>query len=221
VATAAPWLASYVREHGTLSARVESIPNGIDIEGIAQRSPRGRIERIVSFGRFSAHKGIPEIVEAAVELRARGARFHLTLIGGGPFERQVREAVARHDLASSVTIEPTVPREELLSRMKDFDLFVLASHSEGLPIALLEAMAARLPAVVAARPYATSLVGESDVRFFDPDRPEALADALAADLGDPESAESRAARARRTVEAFSWDRAAERELDLLLGTTSD
>ena len=217
VATAAPWLAAYVRQRGSLSARVEPIPNGIDLEAIPRRTPRGRVERIVSFGRFSAHKGLVELIAAAAELRDRQLPFHLTLIGGGPLEPLVRARIAASSLEPHVSLAPTLPRAELLRALTGHDLFVLSSASEGLPMSLLEAMAAGLPAIVADRPYVQGLVTSVEARLFDLDRPGALADAIATDLRDPAGAEARAARARTRVEDFSWDRAAEGELRLLLG----
>lgn len=218
VVTAAPWVATYVQSHGPHAPRVASIPNGVDVAAIPQRTGRGRIERIVTFGRFSAHKELSEIVAAAAVLRDRGLAFHLTLIGGGPTERAVRERIAVLSLGDRVTVIPTLPRPELLRALVDQDLFVLASSSEGMPMALLEAMAVGLPVVVANRPYLAGLVSDEEARIYDPSAPSTLADAIEADLKDPGSAEARATRARTLAQAFTWEHVWEEELRLLQAT---
>ncbi len=220
VAAVAPWLAEYVRENGGGRCAVEAIPNGIDIESFSLRPRRGRIERIVSFGRFSEHKGLVDLVAACASLRDRGVRFDLTLIGAGPLEARIRAAVAAHALGDRIRIEPPVARRALLRQLPEYDLFVLASEAEGLPFALLEAMAARVPTIVAARRWATTLLDCSETRFYDCAVPGALADAIAETVADPGAAEARAERARRRVEGFDWDETARAELSLMTSASS-
>ena len=221
VATAAPWLAAYVRDHGGLRIEVALGPQR-HRPGVDPATPAERPDRADRHLRpLQRAQGAPRLVAAAATLRERGHAFHLTLIGGGPLEGDVRRTdCLGSGSADHVTVSPTLPRAELLRQVVEHDLFVLASSSEGLPLALLEAMAAGLPAVVADRPYVQGLVTGAEARLFDPDEPEALADAIAADLMDPAGAEARAVRARALVETYSWDRAAAAELRLLESVAS-
>ncbi|WP_242392783.1 glycosyltransferase family 4 protein [Anaeromyxobacter oryzisoli] len=215
IATAAPWVAEYLRERGARAARVEAIPNGIDLPSFSRRPPRGKIERIVSFGRFSVHKRLQDVVSACAELRDRGVAFELTFIGAGPQETALRSAISAAKLGDHARILPALPRSELLRALPEYDLFVLASSSEGLPLALLEAAASQLGLVVAARPWATTLLDRSVARLYDPDDPDDLAQALSEAIRDPVATEARAERARRWVEGFDWDRTAAAELALM------
>ena len=76
-----------------------------------------------------------------------------------------------------------------------FDVLVLSSRTEGTPIVLFEAMAARVPVVATAVGGVPDVVGEREALLVPPDRPDALARAIASVREDPGSARARAAAA--------------------------
>jgi glycosyltransferase involved in cell wall biosynthesis len=76
----------------------------------------------------------------------------LTLVGGShdfnPVETEVRDAIAQHGVSDSVVMTGLLPREAILPYYRQADVFVMTSLWEGLPTALLEALACGVPAVV-------------------------------------------------------------------------
>lgn len=106
-------------------------------------------------GRLNPAKDQGRLVAAFSGIRQRHPDAILVIIGGGPLEAELRQAIARSGLEAAVFLlgdSDNVP--ELLA---GFDLFVLPSRTEGYSIALLEAAAAHLPAVV------TRVGGNADI----------------------------------------------------------
>jgi glycosyltransferase involved in cell wall biosynthesis len=75
------------------------------------------------------------------------SQLHLSLIGSGPLEEDVRATILKQRLVNTITLIPSVPREDILKHMKQSDLFILTTHWEGLPRSILEAMAHGLPVI--------------------------------------------------------------------------
>ena len=86
-------------------------------------------------------------------------------------------------------------------------LLVMPSFEEGFGMPALEAMTLGIPVVAARRGALPEVVGDAGL-LVDPERPDALADAILRIVNDDEVAERSAARGRERARAFSWDRAA-------------
>jgi glycosyltransferase involved in cell wall biosynthesis len=126
--------------------RTVVIPNAVDVSA----APRSRHDRatplILAVGRLKAPKDFVTFVRALGALPA--GSFEALIVGDGPDRLELEEEIRTLGLADSVQLageRRDVP--ELLARA---DVFVLSSRSEGLPVSVLEAMAAGLP-VVASR----------------------------------------------------------------------
>lgn len=105
--------------------------------------------RIVSVGRMNPEKGYDVLLEAVRQLFDRGERrWALDVIGSGPELDSLRQRTADLGLAANVTFSGWLAwGPELFARLDHADLYVLPSRTEGLPRALLEAMARGLPAL--------------------------------------------------------------------------
>jgi glycosyltransferase involved in cell wall biosynthesis len=169
-------------------------------------------------GRLDRFKGGAVLVEAWKTLREShpGARLHL--VGGGmPEERTAMEAlIARLDLGSCVRIWGKQEGPEEFYR--EADIFVLPSLSEGMPNALLEALAAGLPCIASDLPSTRGIVedGRSGL-LVPPGDPAALAKALGRLLADPDLRRELGRRGREHVEPWASSRIMESYLETYRG----
>jgi glycosyltransferase involved in cell wall biosynthesis len=140
--------------------------------------------RLLFIGNFYPVKGADVLLHACQRLRQHGAAFELDLVGQGPQGEALRRLVRRLGLDSVVGFRGAMPQEELADWYRAADLFVLPSHSEGVPNVLLEAMACHTPYV------ATQVGGIPEIhvpeagRLVPPNDPAALADAIAVELAE-------------------------------------
>ena len=157
-------------------ARTVVIPNAVDVAG-APRVRAGSRERplIVAVGRLKAPKDFVTLVRALGRLEP--GSFDAVIVGEGPDRERLEDEIGRLGLAERVTLAGE--RSDVPELLAAADVFALASSSEGMPVSVLEAMAAGLP-VVASRVggLAEQVVeGETGV-LVEPGDPEDLARAL-------------------------------------------
>jgi glycosyltransferase involved in cell wall biosynthesis len=103
-------------------------------------------EVIGSIGRLSAEKGYDTLLRAAARLLATRPRLHVLMVGDGPLKRSLEDLARSAGLRSRVRFAGLRNDAALLYRA--FDVFCMPSHREGLPLALLEALASARAAVV-------------------------------------------------------------------------
>ncbi len=184
------------------------LPNGVDCDEFTPVE-RGLSETptVLFVGWLIPEKGVFDLIDAARILRDRGTRFVLRLVG--PFhgnEPAVSVRVAAAGLADVVyAVGPLHSRREVLAAYHEADIFTLPSWAEGLPVAVLEAMACGLPVVASGVGGTPDLVEDGVSGLLVPPRnPQALADALERLLRDRNVrlGFGRAARAR-VESAFS------------------
>ncbi|MHA6723780.1 glycosyltransferase [Sphingomonas sp. RS2018] len=176
---------------------------GIDLARWQFTPPvRDGVPGIVAIGRLSAEKGFTILIEAIGLLRDVGVEARLTLVGDGPERATIEAAIARLSLGNRVTLAGELPPEGVRAALKAADVFCLPSFSEGLPVSIMEAMAAGVPTVstwIAGIPE----LAENGVTAMTvpPARADALADALRALVESPDRAATLALAARARVEA--------------------
>jgi glycosyltransferase involved in cell wall biosynthesis len=122
------------------------IPNAVDVSAAPRARPVREKARIVAVGRLKAPKDFLTLVRALGVL-PRGT-FEAVIAGDGPDRRRLEREIHTRGIADSVRL--VGERSDVLRLLADGDVFVLSSSSEGLPMSVLEAMAAGLP-VVASR----------------------------------------------------------------------
>lgn len=150
----------------------------------SQDSLRSRNAVVVSVGRLMPEKGHRTLIEAADRLRIlRGDNWEIIIIGEGPERETLQELIESRGLGDRVKLVGVIkwgrPLFELLDSAQ---LFVLPSLTEGMPRALIEAMARGLPAVGSRVGGIRDLLDEEDlVELGDPDM---LADRINAVLDD-------------------------------------
>ncbi len=147
------------------------------------------------------HEGL---LEACAMIAKRGIEFRLDLVGKDQDDRQVMLEKMAEDLgiAHRVHFLGLLDHGEIAGLLESADLFVLTSHSEGIPVAVMEAMAGGTAVVAPRVTGLPELVEEGRSGWLvDSSSAEAIAEALQFALAHPEARESAAAAARKTVEA--------------------
>jgi glycosyltransferase involved in cell wall biosynthesis/capsular polysaccharide biosynthesis protein len=130
---------------------LQVIPNGVDLDRIdhaledVDREPSGGL-RVVSVNRLIPIKDPATTVEAFMKIRH--GDDDLVLLGDGPLRDEIAQRVNDEGLALRVHLDGVVPRDDVYRTLGRSDVFVSTSGGEGLPVALLEAMACRVPVVV-------------------------------------------------------------------------
>lgn len=178
-----------IAHEGATRANLKLIPNGIRVDRFAApRRPSGR--RIGTVGRLVPEKNYPLLLRATAAIHDAD----LVFVGDGPLREQLqREAGARVSFLGQ--------RADVSELLAGFDVFVLPSNTEGMSIALLEAMAAGCPIVVTAVGGNVELIKHMQTGLVVPSNDEAaLRTAIERLLADPVLATRLGAAARAVVE---------------------
>ena len=193
---------------------VVAIPNGIDCRPFAHLSTVVSSTRdplhLIYIGRIAREKGLYETLQGMRLALELGVDARLTIAGGGAEEARLRSYAVALGIAPRVTFVGPVFGDDKVSLMAGADVMLLPSYSEGLPYALLEAMAAGLPVIATPVGAIPDVVTHGTHGHLVPPRSgKAIAEALAIMAGDRERVGwmSRACR-RRVTAAYSIDRVA-------------
>jgi glycosyltransferase involved in cell wall biosynthesis len=187
-------------EAGTCSAeRSVVIHNAVDVAG----APRSRHERstprLIAVGRLKAPKDFLTLIRAFASLG--GDEFEALIVGDGPDGAAVEAEIRRLGLESRVRLAGE--RDDVPELLAASDVFVLSSRSEGLPVSVLEAMAAELPVVASDVGGLAELVVDGETGLLVPPGDEAaLAEALTRLVQDRDLRRSLGAAGRTRAEAL-------------------
>lgn len=147
----------FLRERYGAAAEAKVLVNhcGVDTSVFAPRPapPRRDTFLISCVARLEEKKGHRYLVEACARLRDQGLRFRCQLVGDGELREELEALVARLDLGAHVALLGRLPRDRVQALLADSDVMVLPSvttadrRQEGIPVALMEAMATGLPVI--------------------------------------------------------------------------
>lgn len=190
------------------------LPNGIDCRPFAAlptvRSYPDTPLRLLYVGRLAREKGLYESLQAVRLAHELGVDVRLVVAGNGPEEGRLRRYAHALSIASRVTFAGPVFGADKVKIMAGADVMLLPSYAEGLPYALLEAMAAGLPVIATPVGAIPDVLTDGMHGFLVPPHDgKAIAEALAVMAGEREQLSwmSRACR-RRIRAAFSIERLA-------------
>lgn len=167
-----------VENEGLPADRIEVIYNGIDIErferrrgeaGSALRKQLGISEAatlVVQVARLSPLKDHGTAVRAIAESRGADAEIHLVVVGTGPEESRLRQAIAECEVADRVHCVGL--RHDIPAILSEADVLLLTSISEGIPLTVIEGMAAGLPIVSTAVGGLTEIIEDPTHGFLQP-----------------------------------------------------
>ncbi len=163
---------------------------------------------LIAVGRLTTQKGYPDLIAAMTQVVCAIPDAALLIVGTGEMRAELEAAIRGHDLDEHVFMLGL--REDVPALLAAADLFVSASHWEGLPVALLEAMAAGLPVVATIVGDVSSVVSDETGRLVSPRKPEKLAGAIIELLGNhklrAKLGRSAVAHAARHYGAAAWTR---------------
>jgi glycosyltransferase involved in cell wall biosynthesis len=112
-----------------------------------QSSPSGLGPRLVCVGRLCKQKGQLLLIEAAASIARKGIPIELVLAGDGPMRPQIEELIRQLHLEDRVRITGWISSGQVRKEILAARTLVLPSFSEGLPVAIMEAMALRRPVI--------------------------------------------------------------------------
>jgi glycosyltransferase involved in cell wall biosynthesis len=164
-------------------ARLVRIANAVSADEAdlrAERYSTNRPLRIVYLGRLAADKGIFETIEAVKILRDRGIAVSLTIAGSGPARREIAQAIEADRLGDRAWLVQAVFGSAKQQLWREADVLAFPTyHREGLPYALLEAMAGGVvPVISPVGAIPDVLQDEVHGLFVPAHEPRAVADAL-------------------------------------------
>jgi glycosyltransferase involved in cell wall biosynthesis len=175
------------------------VPNSVPLPPIAPAAGM-QAQRILYLGRLEAAKGVFELLAAASRLAPRFPALRLVFGGEGDCAA-LRRRAAELGLAERVELLGWLGPRERDAELARAEVFCLPSHAEGLPMAMLEAMAASKAVVATAVGGIPEALHDGDNGLLVPPRDEeALARALARLMGDTALRDRLAARARTRIE---------------------
>lgn len=154
---------------------------------------------ILSLGRLTEEKGFPDLLRAFKKVRLKRPHCALAIIGDdtGPFASVIKAELMSLGLEGHAFLLP--PRDEVHALLGAADLYVCSSHSEGLPLSLLEAMSAGLPVIATAVGAIPEVINSNNGTLIPSQNVEALAEAILGILLEPKMGATKALEAQRTI----------------------
>jgi glycosyltransferase involved in cell wall biosynthesis len=184
-----------IQETGLNAAKISVIPNGVNFDAFAQSTPtdlnpfgiRTDAPVVITVGRLEEQKGIEYLLRAAVTVLQSRPDCQFLIVGDG------HDRASLHALAATLGIDRRVwfvgSRDDVPGLLRASTVFVLPSLWEGMPNALLEAMAAGVPVIATAVEGSREIVqSEHSGLLVPPADPGELSQAILRLLNDPDLA---------------------------------
>lgn len=189
----------------TRATAAEVLVQGVDLPAVRAAADRegARAELNVedhevligTVANLRPQKGYPDLLTAAATVIAEAPAARFVAVGQGPQEDEIRALHQTLGLGDRFVL--LGHRADAVRLMSGFDIFCMASHHEGLPVALMEALAMGVPVVVTRAGGNAELVSDGDQgRLVDPGRPADLAAALLGLATDDTARKAHAQRSR-------------------------
>jgi len=202
---------NYLVQHvgGWVRERAYVIRCGID-PALYSPAEQNHVERnglkIISVGSLQPYKGHIHLIDACALLHQRGVPFHCQIVGGGDLKPDLEKRIRQHELQGLVELAGPKTQEEIAHLLGQANCYVQPSvimpsgKMEGIPVALMEAMASELPVVATDISGVPELVREGETGWLvPPESPQDIADVLTEIYHHPQEAARRARRGREWV----------------------
>ena len=174
---------------------------GVSPEQFARVEHRGRGSRLLFVGRLAAVKGLPVLLEAVAILAEDRPDVKLVVAGDGPDRSTLEAQAKRLGIWGNVQFLGYQSQAQVRELLKRTDAFVMASFAEGVPVVLMEAMAAGVPVVSTRIAGVPELVEDGASGYLvPPGEPRVVAEKAALLLDDAELRSRLGAAGREKVE---------------------
>jgi glycosyltransferase involved in cell wall biosynthesis len=187
------------------SVSIDVIPNGVELDRFfpTGTSEKSKVLRLLTVGRLSVTKRIDLLIDAVEILHRTACKLHLTIVGGGQMERQLRKIVAERELGEVIKLTGRISSEKIPELYRRNDIFISASMQEGMSNAMLEAMASGLP-IVTTRCEGLAELIDGNGLVIEKDNIEEIAKAVKRLADNPELYKQMSVAARKQAEKFDW-----------------
>ena len=196
------------------------IPNGVDVNHFSPDAPplpefQDGKTNILFLGRLEKRKGLRYLLEAYSKLKWNFPNTRLIVVGPGNPDKLSYRIISERNLQDDVVFTGAVSYRMLSRYYRTADIFCAPNiGKESFGIVLLEAMASARP-IVASRieGFSSVLTHGQQALLVPPRNGDALADALALLIQNPDLREQMSARGRETVEKYRWEVVAQQVMD--------
>jgi colanic acid/amylovoran biosynthesis glycosyltransferase len=209
---------------GLSPSKVHVIPYGVDVPEHFAPRPANKEIRCIAVGRFVPQKAPILLLDSFRRAAEDCPALRLGYMGAGPLYPAAQEFICAFRLANQVTLHGEQPNDVVLRAMQGADIFLQHSitdpntgDQEGLPVAVLEAMAHGLPVVSTRHAGIPEAVVEGVTGYLvDPGDTGGMAESIVALARDP-GLRRRMGRAgwERARDCFTWQREREQLLEVL------
>ncbi len=213
----------YINQFGPRLEQIRVIPNGINQDYVFEQAKKvtNFVKKqdqfiIGSVGRFIPRKNYTLLIQSFAQLSRTISRAHLLIVGFGPEQEKLEALIHELHLADKVTL---IIGKPAYSYYPFFDLFVQPSLSEGLSIALLEAMSFGICPIVTGRDHSV-ITHQSNGLIIEPTRND-LIDAISRMYHDRPLAKRLGNQAKKTVnESYTIEKMA-KQYEIIFKSTKN
>jgi len=206
-------------------SRISYIPNGVEVP-VRLNPISKQVKKIITVTRLSQEKGLDILLKAWTEVIREEKSLKLLIVGSGSLEPELKKLSCSLGITESVDFVENVQNPP--NYLKESDIFVLSSRSEGMSNALLEAMSYGIPCIATRVGGNSELLGGSDKEIpleiygigengllVNPDDVKGVSKAILYFIRDEKAREEMGRKARNFIQKnYSIDRVSEIYLSL-------
>jgi glycosyltransferase involved in cell wall biosynthesis len=191
---------------GVSRKNIYIVPNGIDLQRIANIPPSMEECDIIFVGRLIREKNVDMLLEAVGYIRDLQSDVKCFIIGDGPEKGRLIELADGRRIMDNLRFFGFMEYEEIIARIKSSKLLVLPSSREGFSMVIIEAFACRVPVITVKcqRNAAYELVSENAGLVVNLDAKE-LGSAICTLITDGALREKMGSGAKDAVQKYDWD----------------
>lgn len=200
-----------------INRNLKYIPSGVDVTNFDSfKTVKPNRPTLIFVGRLHSQKNLPNLLKALPNVKKHVPNIMLKIIGDGQEKELLINTVKNLRLQNNVDFLDQISGSNLIKLYKSSSIFVLPSIYEGLPLTLLEAWAAKIPAIVSNTGDCSFLVrdGINGYLINDPTNPSEIADSVLKALQAKNLQQMGQNGYNLVAKNFSWEKSAQKTLKL-------